>query len=218
MRVNGKSQLFSFKFQGEPIEEEQVPSRPKNRGMRSPSPQPSLAGRGGVTAIAPASWSAVLRTALVHSGKRQGGSHSKDALAPCRCRQAKRGAHAPRVWIPAPRRNLWSAVATLTERALGEAPKAAREGACAPLSFSLREKEAAGRMRVNSLATRNATAWRNARRGAKALGQTRASQRRRIIVCCNSRSLSRFLIVSRLSATPLPLPTASCTFTFPFFQ
>ena len=47
MRVNGKSQLFSFKFQGEPIEEEQVPSRPKNRGMRSPSPQPSLAGRGG---------------------------------------------------------------------------------------------------------------------------------------------------------------------------
>ena len=77
MRVNGKSQLFSFKFQGEPIEEEQVPSRPKNRGMRSPSPQPSLAGRGGVTAIAPASWSAVLRTALVHSGKRQGGSHSQ---------------------------------------------------------------------------------------------------------------------------------------------
>ena len=36
----------------------------------------------------------------------------------------------------------------LTIRALGGAPKAAREGACAPLSFSLREKVAAGRMRV----------------------------------------------------------------------
>ena len=39
----------------------------------------------------------------------------------------------------------------LTARALGGAPKAAREGACAPHfdSFSLREKVAGGRMRVN---------------------------------------------------------------------
>jgi len=37
----------------------------------------------------------------------------------------------------------------LTTKALGGAPKAARGGACAPHSFSLREKVAAGRMRVN---------------------------------------------------------------------
>ena len=36
----------------------------------------------------------------------------------------------------------------LTTKALGGAPKAARGGACAPHSFSFREKVAAGRMRV----------------------------------------------------------------------
>ena len=76
------------------------------------------------------------------------------------------------------------------------------------------------RVRIDSLIINNLRTRFMERAGVRCFVSPSNScpYRRRIVARFNSRSASRFLISSRLSNSCLPLPTASDTFTFPFFQ